>query len=193
MEEAVGVVTAVSSKVLDSGTYYSFCIDDVWYRTGRDPVPFEKGYTVKFEFDDGKYGKQVDLDTLKSKEGKAPAKSNGAAGGLSKNQYWDNKEARDIEKDKSIRMAGALNTAIAMVNGALAVECLTLPKGKVAARFDAYVAMVQEEADHLYAVIAETPSRHEELMQGDIGAEQDTTDFSDLEVEQTGPETDEWS
>ena len=120
MSEAAGLVAAVSSKALDSGTYYSFCIDDIWYRTGRDPVPFEKGNTVKFLFEENKYGKQVDLATLKVKEGKTVTRGGGSSNERKsdyqqKEEYWKNKDIRDIETQKSIRMAGSINTAIAMV------------------------------------------------------------------------------
>ena len=193
MSEAAGVVSAVASKVLASGTYYSFCINEVWYRTGRDPVPFEKGYTVKFEYEDSQYGKQVDLDTLKSKEGTAPTTSSAGKGKTeyqNKEQYWKDKDLRDIDTQKQIRMAGALNTAINMVNGAIQAECLATPKGKAASRVDADTAMVQEEADRLYAVIAETPKRHDTLMSYDVVA---AVGEELAELETQSREEEEWS
>ena len=200
MSEAAGLVAAVSSKALDSGTYYSFCIDDIWYRTGRDPIPFEKGHTVKFEFEENKYGKQVDLSSLKVKEGKTTVTRSASNAGAKKSdyqqkeQYWKDKDLRDIATQKQIRMAGALNTAISMVTNAIASECLAAPKGKAAARFEAYTAMVQEEAERLYKVIFEAPLHHDALTKV-VLVEDGGFDVSDLQSESLGePEdTDEWS
>jgi len=88
-------------------------------------------------------------------------------------------------------MAGALNTAINIVNAALDREYLPAIKGKAPTRFEAYTVMVQEEANRLYSVIANTPDSHDELMM--VGSPEDVG-FSDLEeVELDDTEGDEWS
>ena len=175
MPEIIGEIAAVSSKQLASGMYHSFCINDEWYRTGRDATPVQKGYKVKFTFTEDKYGKQVDVKSLQFKEGEAPpagekkpyAKKSSYDPSEAKRRevYWAEKEQRDIENQKRISYNGAMNTAIAVLNAAIANECVALPKGKnLGARFEALQAMISDEADRIFRVFQLVPTEYDSIM-----------------------------
>lgn len=173
MSEVIGVVARVTDKVLPSGTYWSFVLDGdpQWYRTGRDKPKFEAGYKVKFNATEDKYGTHCDLKTVQFKEGEAPpaAAPAKAAGGKSDFQlrtaYWDAKELRDIENQKRISYQAATNTAIALVNAALANEAIVLPASKAKGkRFEVLSEIVASEADRIYTVYAIAPQRHDGLV-----------------------------
>ena len=53
------------------------------------------------------------------------------------------------DKDKMIRRQACMNTAIALVRGALECGAIALP-AKKGDKFDAYVELCNEEADRLY-------------------------------------------
>lgn len=198
MPEVVGQVQVVSSKVLSSGTYHSFCVDDTWYRTGNTPVQgLEKGYTIKFTFTKDQWGNQVDMASINFKEGEAPPPEAKKAytkksGGNSfqeekvlREKYWNDKEVRDIARDKKISYAGALNTAIALVGAALDKELVALPKGKnLSLRFEAYKAMVHQEASELYTAIQATPERVENVVE-DLPQQDEESFIEDVKPEET--------
>lgn len=198
MAQETGTVLAVSSKQLQSGTYYSFNVNDVWYRTGKKRAPVEKGYKVRFNYTEDKYGKQVDLTSVQFKEGEAP-KSTGKsynAGGAGKDSYWADKEKRDVDTQKRISYQAAMNTAINVVNGAISNEYLKIPGGKKAT-LEAYFAAIKEQAAELYRDYQNVPENHESLM--DTGEEtkpkeDDMSDFADStdQAEDLPAEDEEW-
>lgn len=195
MPEVTGQVQAVSSKVLPSGTYHSFCVDDEWYRTGRTPTQVQKGYKVRFAFNDTKYGKEVDVDSLKFKEGEAPpANSKGKGGvGLSKDQYWANKEAKDVDTQQRISFQAATNTAIALVTAAITNGYIAFPKSaKTEAKFDAYKEIIMKEAEDLFKIYQEVPENAERYC-----ASKDSVAETFPEIEEEAPveevEEDEWN
>jgi hypothetical protein len=198
MSEVIGVVARVTDKVLPSGTYWSFVLDGdpQWYRTGRDKPKFEAGYKVKFNATEDKYGTHCDLKTVEFREGEAPpaAAPAKAAGGKSDYQlrtaYWDAKELRDIENQKRISYQAATNTAIALVNAALASEAIVLPASKAKGkRFEVLTEIVTTEADRIYAVYAAAPDNHAALVAGTKTAH--VTDAE--EVEEADEESQDFS
>lgn len=80
---------------------------------------------------------------------RTPAASSG--GGLSKDQFWENKEKRDIQRDLIIQLQSAQNTAIATIVGAVAAGAVSLPATK-SKKFDAFCALIDEEAARLREV-----------------------------------------
>ena len=163
--EVVGQVQAISAKQLSSGLYHSFCMADTWYRTGTKKIEgVEKGYKVKFEFTEDKYGKHVVENTFKFKEGEAPpaaAKKSYGGGAKNNSEFWEKKEIRDIETQKRISFQAATNSATVLVNSALDREYLSKPTGKMADKFAAYTAMVLEETLRLYKLYQEVPENSE--------------------------------
>ena len=175
MSEVIGIVSKISEKVLPSGTYFSFILDgdNQWYRTGRDKPKFMPGHKVKFQSKTDQYGTHCDLKTVQFKEGEAPpaqapaaAKSTGGKSDFQMRQaYWEDKEQRDIVNQKRISYQAATNTAIQIVNSALACEAITLPAAKTKGkRFEALQEIIANEADRIYAVYALAPDRHDELV-----------------------------
>ena len=203
MPEVIGQIAAVSSKQLPSGLYHSFCVDDVWYRTGRDFTNVAKGYKVKFNFEENQYGMQVDVPSLKFKEGEAPPpQTNGAKAPYQKKsgydpteakrreKYWADKEARDIENQKRISYQAATNTAIQLLNGAIANDCVAVPKGKnLGARFEAFQAMVDEEAERIFRIYQLVPENFDAVMGGTEEVVQTTSNDFDEEVKGTDLES----
>ncbi len=205
MTDVVGTVQVVSSKVLSSGTYYSFCVDDNWYRTGKTPTEgLMKGHTIKFTFEKNQWGNEVDTSTIEFDKAETPvevtkkpyAKSGGGGLGFKeekvlREKYWNDKEVRDVERDKKIGYAGALNTAIALVGSALDRELIAKPTGKnLGLKFDAYKAMVEESANGLYALIQSTPGRHDELVGTEVVESGDDESFAeDVQVAEGPAET----
>jgi len=190
MTEMTGVVERTNVKELPSGMYYSFLINDDWYRTGRDKPPFEAGYTIKFNFEDTKYGKQVDLKSVKFKEGEAPPVTTKASGGKpgSSNDFWAAKEVRDIETQKRISFNGAMNTALALVTAAFANEILTIPaKAKAEAKMDLFREMVVTEALHLYPMFQRVPDNHDTYMGVGVDVPRES-----LDSEEEPEEIDDW-
>lgn len=189
-ETKIGVVEQVASKVLSSGKYYSFKIGNDWYRTNKTKPPFEAGYKVKFEFETNKYGNQVDIDSITFKAGEAPKKE--VKAGRSQSEYWEQKEIRDIDNQKRISFQAATNTAISMVNAALAGGFLKL-KGGAKANVEAYNAAVMEQAEELYRIYQNLPANHEDIMSAGEEAtppvEDDLSDF--VEEDQTKPTNDD--
>lgn len=194
MPEVVGVVERVNEKVLPSGKYYSFLIDDVWYRTGRDQPSFEAGYKVKFTFEEDKYGKQVKVDQVKFKEGEAPPARGRATGGKPKtnSEFWENKEARDIDTQMRISFNGAFNSATALVTAAFANDIISLPaKTKAADKLDAFRAMVEEETVYLYRKFQNVPKDSAGYMATEEEAEE-TFDVEEAPTVDDVEEEEEW-
>lgn len=67
-----------------------------------------------------------------------------------KDQYWKDREARDIEKDEIIQRQACQNTAIACINMMLTHGAIALPKA-VSDKYDAILDLVDTEAERLYA------------------------------------------
>ena len=193
MSEVIGVVSKVTSKVLPSGTYWSFVLDGdpQWYRTGRDKPKFEAGYKIKFTPKTDQYGTHCDLKQVQFKEGEAPpagAPAKAAAGGKSDFQlrtaYWDAKELRDIENQKRISYQAATNTAIQVVNAALACEAIVLPAAKTKGKkMEALQEIISNEADRIYAIYAAVPDMHDALVSGNAPVQVTDDDEPEQEAE----------
>ena len=153
----------------------------------------QDGDKAKFDWDtNGKY-KNVIKGTCVIKKGTGSA---GAGGGSSnyaqKEKYWAEKEVRDIGTQQKISYAGALNTAVCMVNAMLERELLKLG-GKKADAWDAFEAYVNDLAETLYVRIQSAPEYHEELMAGSSPPVQDTPEgLDDPEASEEEDEDEDW-
>lgn len=155
MPQVTGTVERVNYKDLASGRYWSFLVADEWYRTNKTKPPFEAGYKVKFDFEENQYGKQVNMDSVKFKEGEAPPKSSGGGG-------------RNDDTQKRISFQAATNSAIAIIDMMFDKGLLELPKSKKA---DEKVALVTElvmnQAEELFRTYQLVPDNYDALMGGD--------------------------
>jgi hypothetical protein len=196
-----------AEKVFNKNGRWAILSDGNWYGFNRkQPVngngdAVTDGDFVKFEYEmNGQYRNVVD-GTLKSKPGEAPPKQKRGGGGGDyqlKQKYWEDKEARDIDTQKRIGMAGALNTAITLINGGIELGFLTLPGGKKA-NFEAYTAAVLAEARSLYRTIQNMPEEHDDVMSEGRGKpEPEIPDirpetFANAHSPESDEESDDWS
>jgi hypothetical protein len=174
-------------KVLNRNGRWSLLMNnEEWYGLGRkapthkDGSEVQEGDTVRFNYEDntknGRTFHNVVEGSLQAKKGDGPPPrtSSGQRGGKSggggrsnyqqKEQYWADKEERDIETQKKISMAGAYNTAIATIAAKVEAGLLKFTGKSVAAKVEAYEAALDDEACRLYFIIQSTPVRHDELM-----------------------------
>lgn len=117
MSNYSGVVRKIFPK--SNWGSYSFAIDSadkVYFNLGKVPPNFSEGQTLNFEGTPGKRPGNVDVNVNSIViDTEAPVKpaSYSMSQDLSKDQYWKNKEARDIENDRKRNLGAATNTAIA--------------------------------------------------------------------------------
>lgn len=82
-----------------------------------------------------------------------------SAGGTTRDEYWANKEARDLEKERvyreedipAIRRSTAYNCAATLGAAALAGEALSFGSVAKGKRLDMYLGFIDQIADHVYA------------------------------------------
>jgi hypothetical protein len=164
-ETMIGVVQFVNSKPAGKGTVYSFKLNDEWYNlgfNGNKKPNFNKGDKVKFNWELGKYGKDVTGAVQVSKsDGTDPAPSSGGskptynAGGGQKDTYWADKEKYDKQVTAPlIHFQNATTNAVQIVIAALNKDILPVPAGKKKAdQFEhlmEIVAQVRDEINQSY-------------------------------------------
>lgn len=154
-----GVVQRTFSKQFENGTAYSFTLkgQDGFFSTGYRPA-VEQGKAYEFEYTtDPKGRKSVNLSTLRPWEaGDAvqapPVRSFARSGGFKKDdgkdEYWKNKEARDIQNDRLRELGATRNTAIALVDMMLRNGAVKLP-AKEANKEEVIYALVEHYVDVL--------------------------------------------
>ena len=208
----VGTCVAKSSKQLKSGVFYSICVEDSngdeeWFRSGKKEPPVEKGQMCKFDYNEDKYGKHIDLSTLKTKEG-APTQTAGAKKAHNANSDKMSKEEW-ADKDKKIGYMAASKTAVPLVVAALEAEFLGIPKSKKPAeKLGLFLEYVREVTDEIYRTTEGIPERYDEIMSAGDSTKASKRDFdTDLEKEaddfhddvedvgfgEEGGEDDDWS
>lgn len=165
-----------------NGRHTMLMDDDNWYGHGYTPLPSGAvdGAMARFTYTMNGTYRNIDEGSIKIKPGSADAapkspesrgnssgyrgkKSGGATDAKARAQYWEDKEARDIDTQKRISFQAAMNTAIAMVNGALANGLLSVGGAKKA-QYDAYVEIVKEEAKVIFRSYQEVPDNMDEYM-----------------------------
>lgn len=165
-------------------TLHSFKLEggDQWFRTGTTPIPAGVGQSVKFEVE----GVNVDMKTFSVVQNTvetAPAPSAGPsttntrtastsarAGAGTRDEYWANKEARDLEKEARYQavneprmaLSVAVEAASRIVGEAIKADALgfgTAAKGK---RLGILTSFVKETALELADFITNAPNELEE-------------------------------
>jgi len=185
-DTAQGVVGYVGSKEVKGRTYWSFKLDndENWYRTGTFQPKCKKGEYVSFEFETNQYGNQVDSRTIVIKEEVGAAKqtpskaAKATSGGLTKDGYWENKEAKDESRQNVISYQAAHNTAATICAAAVANDALPLPSKK-SDKFDAFVEAVRVLALELYTDFSSVYEGKDP--RSTAAAENSAVDFSDMD------------
>lgn len=193
MSEQVGVVKWMGGKTIKGRTYYSFNLVDVdgFFRCGQDEPQIKKGDMISFSYETDQWGDQVDkksivvLDEVKEEvKAAAPVKKQSGGTAVGRDDYWANKEAADVDRQKIISLQAATNIATNIVTAALAADALSLP-AKKAEKFDALLAMVEQVADDLVVRYVNAPAHIDELVAGAVSKpKQDNNNYgSELDDE----------
>lgn len=177
-EQYQGTVQKVHSR----NGRWSFLMDnEEWYGLGRkapthkDGSQVQDGDIVRFNYEDntknGRTYHNIVEGSLQAKKGDGPPprQSSGQQGGKSnyqqKEQFWADKEQRDIDTQKRISMAGAYNTALNIVQAKIEHGLIKLG-GKASDKIEAFESLIDDEACRLYGTFYHTADRHEELLAG---------------------------
>lgn len=135
--EFKGVIQRKFANPVRGNTLYSFSLKgtDGFFNTNRTEIPFSEGTAISFDaVQAAKPGNfNVDVATVKQ-TAEVPVQSynapfgqrtggavRSAGGPMNKDQYWDRKDARDIENQKVIALQSCRNSAIAYM-AAIGVE-----------------------------------------------------------------------
>jgi hypothetical protein len=149
-----GAVSFVSEKPWQNKVLHSFKLanDPTWYGMGTIKPPISKGDFVEFEVDVAPNGRVNvrggNITVRKAAQASqqvAPAQAwkNAEGSGMTKDDYWKNREARDIVVQERIQYQSARNSAIAFVDLLLKKECVEPPKA-MNKRYDWLFALVNE-------------------------------------------------
>ena len=106
-----------------------------------------------------------------SSRGKPASKRNGSTAGKGSGKTDTMSKEEWANKDKIIRRQACMNTAIALITGAVANDLVSLPTKK-ADKLDAYIALCDEEAERLY-------DQYEEQVHGKKRGGRSTPDYAD--------------
>lgn len=172
MADVFGTVQRIVAKAAGRGTAHNIQMDNgQWYGYGFNKPTFGEGAEISFDVQwNGQYG-NVNIATLQiinqgqpqqqggyngqgrsngggnnrgaNTGGRAPAQ---ASGGMSKDDYWKNREARDLVVQKQIQYQASRNAAIEVVKAGIDAGAVALPAAKAKA-FDALLALVEEITD----------------------------------------------
>ena len=162
--------------------------DEKWYSLGKSFGAFskdDKGRTVEFNFTEetskkGFKNNVVDHSTVQFDKAGTNTQQNTPqtpqdrptaeivrlatpSAGLTKDQYWANKEARDIDRGKVIGFNEAYNTAVALVSAAVTNGSLKLA-AEDNKRYSEFKLHVNGLAEELYVKFQSIPTKHNGLM-----------------------------
>ena len=165
-------------KKNDHGYYAVKMSDGQWYGCGKDEPEFNKGDAVRFEVvTNGRY-LNVDEATVEvleknaAPQRSAPSRSSAprrSGGGsqkfskdMSKDEYWKNREARDLAKDErlakrdittqnEIRLQASRNAAIELIGVAINAKVIEFPEEKKKGKnFDVLSTYVDKLTEKFY-------------------------------------------
>lgn len=185
-----GTVTTIDSKEFDGRggpvLLYSFQVDSSrrWFRLGRKKPTFQKGDFISFENDEKG---NVDFQSLVTGDAPAaPPRQSGApraanrqggqrpasnsGGGQTRDGYWAEKEARDLQKDKRYQevdvprmsFSAAQDRAVTLVAAALSNDALSLGQKK-GERLDLLLEYVDQVTDRFFTDSMNAHTRLKEI------------------------------
>jgi|SRR6185437_15113373 len=145
MTKTKGYVTYLGGTTYKGQKLYSFRLknQDLWFRCGTAEPAISKDDLIEFEYEEKDGFANVDLASIRSIDlstsSDVPevrtAEYRVNSGGLSKDDYWKNKELRDLAKDDyykandlRIQYQSARNAAITVVDVLLREKLLKLAK-----------------------------------------------------------------
>lgn len=144
-----GVVSKVNARPMQGAkgpyTLYSFALQGQqgWHSLGFDLHGVSEGQSVSFELRKNARGyDEVDPESIKILEGQVVSNGSAAAvakapyspkkvwntkSGGKKDEYWDNRELRDIETQKRIELQSCRNSALQFVDILVKTDALKFP------------------------------------------------------------------
>lgn len=174
MADVYGTVQRLTSRKAGRGYAHNVQMDDgQWYGHGFKQPNFGEGAEISFDVEyNGQYANII-VESVQVMSPGQPAQqqqggnnwqgngnyrsNNGGGqrssanrtksmGGLSKDDYWKNREKRDIIVQKQIQYQSARNSAIEVIKAGIDAGAISLPAAKAKA-FDALRALVDEVTD----------------------------------------------
>jgi hypothetical protein len=134
-----GVVGKHFAKQWQNKTFWSFTLkgQDGFFNMGMKKPPAE-GSSVEFEATLNNKGyNEVEAKSIKFRQdgepstasirGSASSRGGSGGGGLSKDEYWQRKEDRDLVNDSLRELGASRNTAIALIDLMFKHEAIKLP------------------------------------------------------------------
>lgn len=177
MQNYEGVVGFISEKAWfdrklgQDINLYSFKLDghDTWFRTGDTKPEFMKGQQIRFSSN----GNNVDLSTVEITEAtpvQTAPRPAGQSRVVTKDTYWADKEARDLEKeeywrlvkDPMIQYQAARRDAVTLIVAALANEAVSFGTTAKGQRLAFLQDMVEETTQDLMVKNAAFQAAREE-------------------------------
>jgi hypothetical protein len=127
-----GVVARIYSKDFGDATAWSFTLrgDRTFYRAGNKKPFFSEGDSVQFDVEmkgQNAYARGVSKWEGEPSQQNTPVAAMVAARTVTKDDYWVQRESRDVETQKRIELQSCRNSAIALVAELLKVEAVKLP------------------------------------------------------------------
>ena len=159
-----GTVKWVGSKTIRNSQLWSFSLNESpdFFRTGFDQPSISRGDAVEFEYEVNQYGNQVKSKAIRVVAApKVTAQTNSGPGrpDVGKDQYWKNKEDKDVIKDAAIQFLSCTNTAVSILKLALDAGVLNLGSGAKAGKLDTLLSQVYLVRDELYTQAEAARSR----------------------------------
>ena len=159
-----GTVKWVGSKTIRNSQLWSFSLNESqdFFRTGFDQPSIARGDAIMFDYEVNQYGNQVKAKAIRVIDAPKAVAQTGAGAGrpdVGKDQYWKNKEDKDVIKDAAIQFLSCTNTAVSVLKLALDAGVLNLGSGTKTSKLDALLAQVYLVRDELYTQAEEARSR----------------------------------
>lgn len=147
----MSAIEGVIERVNKRGAAVNVCIDGVWYGLGFEEVPpVSEGDTIKFNaVAKGKY-MNAEKDSVEVvAKGEAKPATSSRSGGSSREDYWENKEKRDVQVQAEIRWQASRNSATEVLKVAFEQDALSLPTKK-ADKYDALLVYLDSLTERFF-------------------------------------------
>lgn len=145
-----GKVNKIDSITTAMGVMYNVNVDGTRYGFGKQKPNFNEGDVITFDFTQkGQYKNIVPSTVEVKKDVVVPIKTSNNSTGNSKDDYWAQKEQRDVGTQRGIQQQSARNAAIAFIIPLATAGLIKLP-AKAEDKLSAVASLVDEFTDRYY-------------------------------------------